>query len=147
MTARRPMVLRDGDASYESLDAAPGLELGRVLTSAATTGLGGGFARFRTDDALEGWTLPYDEVFYVLSGELTLHWQDERLVARPGEVLLIPRGATVTYEGVAGTKAFFVLHPRDWASRAGDPGAEEITGPGENGTSRLEGEGPSKIGG
>jgi ethanolamine utilization protein EutQ (cupin superfamily) len=122
----KPMVLREDEAAYEVLEAAPALELGRVLTTAGTTALGGGFARFRTEGELAGWTLEYDEVFFVLSGELTLRREDETLRAGPGEILLIPKGATVTYRGAAGTKAFFVLHPRNWAAR--DAGAPEAGG-------------------
>jgi ethanolamine utilization protein EutQ (cupin superfamily) len=35
-------------------------------------------------------------------------------------VILIPAGTTVTYRAGAGTKAFFVLHPRDWAERSAE---------------------------
>ena len=124
------LVLRETDSEYEKLEAAPGLELARVLTSVGTTGLGGGFARFPTDGELTDWTLRYDEVFFVLEGALTVHSGDVELRAGPGEVLLIPKGATVTYRGSAGTKAFFVLHPKDWAEQADDDTSGDQTVPG-----------------
>lgn len=111
------LVLHEADTAYEELEGT-GLELARVLTAAGTTGLGGGYAKWATDGELADWTLPYDEVFFVLEGSLTVRSKDTTVRAGPGEIVLIPKGSTVTYQGVAGTKAFFVLHPRDWAEHA-----------------------------
>jgi ethanolamine utilization protein EutQ len=113
------LLLREGDTPYEGLDGVPGMELARVLTSAGTTMLGGGFSRFVGEAELADWTLQYDEVFYVLEGELAIESGGSVTRAGAGEILLIARGTTVTYRANAGTKAFFVLHPRNWA----DPGA------------------------
>jgi ethanolamine utilization protein EutQ (cupin superfamily) len=115
--ARRVLLLREGDTPYEGLDGVPGMELARVLTTAASTGLGGGFSRFTGEAVLAGWTLRYDEVFYVIEGELSIESGGQTVRGGPGEVILIPAGATVTYRSGPGTKAFFVLHPRDWADR------------------------------
>lgn len=130
---RRPisLVLQEGD--FEPLPAAPGLELARVLTSAGTTGLGGGMARFKEDAELADWTLRYDEVFFVLEGVLSVESEGESVSAGPGEIVLIPKGATVTYRGTVGTRAYFVLHPRVWQ--------EELDGASgkESGQRRSEG--------
>lgn len=111
---RGPTALVLQEQDFEPLAAAPGLELARVLTSAGTTGLGGGMARFSEDAELAGWTLRYDEVFFVLEGLLTVESEGTNVRAGPGEIVLIPKGATVTYRGTGGTRAYFVLHPRDW---------------------------------
>lgn len=109
------LLLREGDTPYEELEGVPGMELGRVITTPATTQLGGGFSRFTGDCELADWTLRYDEVFYVIEGELVIESSGTVTRGGPGEVLLIPAGTTVTYRSGPGTKAFFVLHPRDWA--------------------------------
>jgi ethanolamine utilization protein EutQ (cupin superfamily) len=116
-------VLDETDASYQGLDGARGLELARVVTDAATTDLGGGFARFEVDGELAGWTLAYDEVFFVVAGRLEVISEGVSRVAVAGQALLIPKGTTVTYRGTAGTKAFFVLHPRDWMQKMASDGA------------------------
>jgi ethanolamine utilization protein EutQ len=116
----RVLLLREGDTPYEGLDGVPGMELARVITTPATTGLGGGFSRFTGQAELADWTLRYDEVFYVIEGELVIESAGQTVRGGPGEVILIPAGTTVTYRSGPGTKAFFVLHPRDWAERAGD---------------------------
>lgn len=117
-TAAGPSALHESDVEYEPLGIAPALELARVITNAATSDLGGGFAHFREDGELADWTLPYDEVFFVLEGRLEVISSGTSASAGSGEVLVIPRGTTVTYRAVAATRAFFVLHPRDWAERA-----------------------------
>jgi ethanolamine utilization protein EutQ len=117
----RVLLLEEGDTPYEGLDGVPGMELARVITSPATTGLGGGFSRFTGEAVLADWTLRYDEVFYVIEGELVIESAGQEPVrGRPGQVILIPAGTTVTYRSGPGTKAFFVLHPRDWADTTSD---------------------------
>ena len=117
----RVLLLREGDTPYEGLDGVPGMELARVITTPATTGLGGGFSRFTGEAVLADWTLRYDEVFYVIEGELVIESAGHETVrGGPGEVILIQAGTTVTYRSGPGTKAFFVLHPRDWADRTSD---------------------------
>src|ERR1700683_1750344 len=101
-TAGRVLLLKEGDTPYAELDGVPGMELGRVITTPATTSLGGGFSRFTGEAVLADWTLRYDEVFYVIEGELVIESGQE------------------TVRGGSGTKAFFVLHPRDWAERSGE---------------------------
>jgi len=112
-------VMRESDVPYSGLDDVPTMELARVVTEAATTDLGGGFIRYQNGDGeLADWTLKYDEVLYVIEGGLEVISDGESFVARTGEVLVIPKGATVTYRGAKGTKVFFVLQPRDWATRS-----------------------------
>jgi ethanolamine utilization protein EutQ (cupin superfamily) len=104
--------LTDGDLPYSEL--VPGLELSRAITHAGTTQLGGGYMRFAADADFPGWTLTYDEVLFVQKGELEVASDGGSVRAHPGEAILIPKGARVTYRGRAGTLAFFVLWPFDW---------------------------------
>ena len=105
-------LLTDGDLPYSEL--VPGLELSRAITHAGTTQLGGGYMRFDKDAEFADWTLTYDEVLFVKEGELVVISDGTSVRARPGEAILIPKGAKVTYRGRAGTVAFFVLWPFDW---------------------------------
>jgi len=104
--------LTEGDLPYSEL--VPGLELSRAITNAGTTQLGGGYMRFVTDAEFPGWTLTYDEVLFVQKGELEVASDSGSVKAHPGEAILIPKGAKVTYRGRAMTVAFFVLWPFDW---------------------------------
>jgi ethanolamine utilization protein EutQ (cupin superfamily) len=105
-------LLTDRDVPFDKL--VPGLELARAITSAGSTQLGGGYMRFTQDAEFADWTLTYDEVLFVQTGELTVLSDGGDTVARAGEAILIPKGAKVTYRGRAGTESFFVLWPFDW---------------------------------
>lgn len=110
-------LLTESDVPYSEL--APGLELSRAITHAGTTQLGGGYMRFDKDAEFADWTLSYDEVLFVQSGELEIACEGGAVKARAGEAILIPNGAKVTYRGRAGTVGFFVLWPFDWDKKAG----------------------------
>lgn len=105
-------LLTDGDVAYDQL--VPGLDLARAITAAGTTQLGGGYMRFARDAEFADWTLKYDEVLFVHAGEMTVTDPGGTVTAGAGEAILIPKGATVTYRGRAGTVGFFVLWPFDW---------------------------------
>ena len=89
----------------------------RRTPASGLTELSSGFVHFASSGPTEPWTLPYEETFYVISGELTLHCEGEVVVGGPGDVLSIEKGATVVYEGTEETRAFFSLVPADWAQR------------------------------
>jgi ethanolamine utilization protein EutQ (cupin superfamily) len=110
-------LLTDQDVPFT--DLVPGLELSRAITHAGSTQLGGGYMRFSKDAEFADWTLKYDEVLFVQSGELELVSDGSSVKARAGEAILIPDGARVTYRGKAGTVGFFVLWPFDWDKKAG----------------------------
>ncbi|GAA2082310.1 cupin domain-containing protein [Aeromicrobium tamlense] len=76
--------------------------------------LSAGIVRFPDGGRSEPWTLPYEEAFYVIDGELSLHVGDETIVVPAGEVVTLEKGCTVEYEGTPGTNAFFCLVPANW---------------------------------
>jgi ethanolamine utilization protein EutQ (cupin superfamily) len=110
-------LLTDHDIPYT--DLVPGLELSRAITHAGITQLGGGYMRFSEDAEFRDWTLKYDEVLFVQSGELEIVSDGASVKARSGQAILIPNGAKVTYRGHAGTVGFFVLWPFDWDKKTG----------------------------
>ena len=110
-------LLTDRDVPFT--DLVPGLELSRAITHAGTTQLGGGYMRFSNDAEFADWTLKYDEVLFVQSGELELVSDGSSVKAGVGEAILIAKGARVTYRGKAGTVGFFVLWPFDWDKKSG----------------------------
>jgi len=105
-------LLTELDVPWEEL--VPGIDLARSITAAGTTQLGGGYMRYSEDAEFADWTLKYDEVLFVVQGELEVVQESGSTVARAGEALLISKGTTVTYRGTKGTVGFFVLWPFDW---------------------------------
>lgn len=81
---------------------------------AGLKGLGAGMIRFDQGGRTDPWTLPYEEVFHVVAGELRIHVGEDTVAAGVGEVVTIHRGTTVVYEGTDGTRAFYALTPADW---------------------------------
>ncbi|NLT31740.1 MAG: DUF861 domain-containing protein [Propionibacterium sp.] len=60
------------------------------------------------------WTLTYDEVQYVIEGELHIGGPDGTVVGRPGDVLYIPRGTSITFGTPTWARFLYVTHPADW---------------------------------
>lgn len=109
-------LIRQSDVPFTGI--APGMEGSRGLTQAGFTSLGGGWIRMDGSDELKDWTLQYDEVLFVLRGEAEVEESSgKKIVAGPGEAILIGEGTTVTYRGKPDTEVFFVLNPRDWNQR------------------------------
>ena len=109
-------LVRESDVPYTELTA--GMEGSRGLTAAGFTTLGGGWVRMDGTGELPNWTLRYDEVLYVVRGETEVEDSEgSKVVAGPGEAILIGEGTTVTYRARPDTLIFFVLNPRDWDRR------------------------------
>ncbi|HYN56684.1 MAG TPA: cupin domain-containing protein [Motilibacterales bacterium] len=61
------------------------------------------------------WTLDYDEVEYVLEGELHITTAGEVAVGRPGDVIAVPKGSSITFSTPSWAKFLYVTYPADWA--------------------------------
>ncbi|PRX92276.1 hypothetical protein CLV72_11036 [Allonocardiopsis opalescens] len=96
--------------------------IGEVVGEADAAGLGAGFARFGAgvlDEAAS--PIPYDEVFVITSGALTVRSALGDATARAGEALFLPRGTAGEYRAEADTAYVCVAHPpyaRAWRERA-----------------------------
>lgn len=62
------------------------------------------------------WTLTYDEVEYVLEGELHLTCGEQRIVGRPGDVIAVPRGSAITFGTPSWARFLYVTYPADWGA-------------------------------
>lgn len=112
-----PKAVRFADLAFE-----PRFEHGEMAQLAAVCGpeqkteLGVGFARMT--NAKIDWTIRYDEVLIVLSGELKVHTKSGTLTAGPRDSIWLPRGTELTYEAEDALVAY-AIHPADWAARSG----------------------------
>ncbi|GAA4013582.1 hypothetical protein [Streptomyces plumbiresistens] len=82
------------------------------------TELGPAFLTFEEGGHTDRWTLRYEEVLYVVDGELTLSVtegeKEYTVTGAKGDVLAIGKGATVRYGGTKGTRVFVAFTPLDW---------------------------------
>ncbi|MDX6593524.1 MAG: ethanolamine utilization protein EutQ [Gaiellales bacterium] len=70
------------------------------------------------------WTFKYDISFYVLEGELTFRSGEDAQTARVGDIAVIHRGATVTFDAPARCRAFWSIYPSNWMELSDLPGAK-----------------------
>lgn len=61
------------------------------------------------------WTLDYDEMEYVIEGELHITTADQLVVGRPGDVIAVPKGSSITFGTPSSTRFLYVTYPADWA--------------------------------
>lgn len=60
------------------------------------------------------WTLTYDEVQVVLEGELHLGGDAGDKVGRPGDILFVPNGSSITFGTPEWVKFVYVTFPANW---------------------------------
>lgn len=66
------------------------------------------------------WTVTFDEVLFIHDGNLTIETDHRRFECKPGDIVWLPSGTTLTYDASKGRCAYFyALYPVDWAARQG----------------------------
>lgn len=83
-----------------------------VVTDRDGSPLGAGFMRF--ENGSFPWTLNYDEVEYVIDGELEIRVGDESFIGRAGDVIFIPRGTRILFCTRTFAYFLYVTFPANW---------------------------------
>lgn len=65
------------------------------------------------------WTLHYDEIDYVIAGELSIRTGSDTKTARAGELLLIPKGSSIEFSAPEYARFLYVTYPADWQNTGG----------------------------
>lgn len=60
------------------------------------------------------WTLTYDEIDIVLEGELVITRGSEQVRGKPGDVIYIPKGSSITFGTPDWTRFVYVVFPVNW---------------------------------
>ena len=63
------------------------------------------------------WTLNYDEMDYVIEGELSILIGGERITAGPGEVIFIPKGSSIQFSVPGRARFLYFVYPADWQNQ------------------------------
>lgn len=61
------------------------------------------------------WHLTYDEIDYIIEGQLTIIINGEKVTAGPGEVILIPKDSKIQFSAPEKARFMYVTYPADWA--------------------------------
>jgi len=83
-----------------------------VITSADGSSMATGFMAL--DRGEFPWTLTYDEVDIVLDGELVITRGSVSVHARPGDVIFIPKGSSITFGTPDRVRFVYVAFPANW---------------------------------
>lgn len=86
-----------------------------VVTDRDGAPMGAGFMRF--ENGSFPWTLNYDEVEYVIDGELEIRVGDESFIGRAGDVIFIPRGTSILFCTRTFAYFLYVTFPANWTTQ------------------------------
>ncbi len=86
-----------------------GIAANGLINAGFSRNLGAGVGVFESCSV--PWTPDYDEVLFILDGELRLRVGDKTYVAGRGDVLWIPEGAAVVYDSPGRTTFFYAVCP------------------------------------
>ncbi|MBY4675165.1 ethanolamine utilization protein EutQ [Marinobacterium arenosum] len=110
-------VIKHGDLQFQHRGGPPGsAAVARAIGPDTSDSMAAGFARF--DGCRIDWTLLYDEVVVVIEGTFRVQTPDGVLEGRPGDVLWLPDGTELQYQGDQAL-IFYAVHPGDWKERFG----------------------------
>ncbi len=60
------------------------------------------------------WTLNYDEIDFVIDGQLEIRMGNQVIIGNPGDVIFIPKGSNIFFGSPSYAKVFYVTYPADW---------------------------------
>jgi ethanolamine utilization protein EutQ len=108
------------EMAFESFGGPPGTaSIARLVTDSTSKSMGAGVATF--DGCSIEWTVLYDEAVVVLEGLFRLRTGEgyrQVIEGKPGDVIWIPEGTPLKYEGER-AKIFYTVYPADWKKRHG----------------------------
>jgi ethanolamine utilization protein EutQ len=110
-----PCVFKRSDLEWRPYgDGSGEASLASLIGEQESRYMGVGVAKF--DGTSIEWTVKYDEVFFGLEGTMRIRVGSAVYEAGPGDVLWIPEGTALRYDG-DGATCFYALAPVDWRSR------------------------------
>lgn len=99
------------DTAFTHRGGPPGhAEIGRTVSTELSETMGAGFARW--EGAEVEWTVKYDEVIFVITGELIVETREETHVITPGQMLWLSNGTWLKYRGHA--LFGYAVYPGNW---------------------------------
>ncbi|MHA7926098.1 MAG: ethanolamine utilization protein EutQ [Marinobacter sp.] len=105
-------LIRSSSLVFNHRGGPPGAAgVARAVSTDMSATMGAGVAHF--DACSINWTVLYDEVIYVIDGIFRLVTRDGVLEGRPGDVIWIPEGTELKYEG-DGARIFYAVYPGNW---------------------------------
>jgi ethanolamine utilization protein EutQ len=63
------------------------------------------------------WVLNYDEIDFVIDGQLEVRLENQTVIGNPGDVIYIPKGSNIFFGSPSYAKVFYVTFPADWETQ------------------------------
>ncbi|MDR1546160.1 MAG: cupin domain-containing protein [Deltaproteobacteria bacterium] len=73
-----------------------------------------GFGVMEMDRSTFKWTLNYDEVDYIIDGQLDILIDGRKVSGQTGDVIFIPAKSTIEFSTPGFTRFFYVVYPANW---------------------------------
>ena len=64
------------------------------------------------------WTLHYDEIDYVIDGQLSILIDGKKVTVNPGEIILIPKGSSIQFSVEDKARFLYFVYPANWQEQA-----------------------------
>ncbi len=91
------------------------IQLADVITGAHGSPMAAGFMTWKKGSF--PWRLDYDEIDFVIDGQLEIRRGSQLVVGNAGDVLHIPRGSDIFFGSPSFARVFYVTFPADWEAR------------------------------
>lgn len=109
------VLIRGNAIKLDVFAGAPGKNIGLTDVIGAKEGSNMGVGYMGWENAFFPWTLNYDEVNVVLEGELHVKTASGTTIAKPGEVIFIPKNSTVEFGTPTHVRYVYITYPVEWA--------------------------------
>jgi len=73
-----------------------------------------GFGVMEMDRSTFKWTLNYDEVDYIIDGNLEILIDGRKVAGQSGDVIFIPAGSTIEFSAPKFARFLYVVYPANW---------------------------------
>ena len=86
-----------------------------VVTAEDRSSMAGGFMEW--SNCFFPWTLKYDEIDYIIEGELHIRCNGETTIGKAGDVIFIPKNSSIEFGTPTSVKFMYVAYPVNWAEQ------------------------------
>jgi ethanolamine utilization protein EutQ len=88
------------------------IQLADVITGAHGSPMAAGFMTWEKGSF--PWALDYDEIDFVIEGQLEIRKGSQVVTGNPGDVIHIPRGSGIFFGSPSFARVFYVTFPAEW---------------------------------
>ncbi|WP_372679692.1 hypothetical protein [Desulfosarcina sp.] len=91
------------------------IRLADVITGAHGSPMAAGFMTWKKGSF--PWSLDYDEIDFVIDGQLEIRMGSQVVIGNPGDVIHIPRGCDIFFGSPSFARVFYVTFPANWETQ------------------------------